>query len=154
MAITVTAADKIGHRPKPTGGIPPTSQKQKASLISSIRRACQKAKNTEPNTSQAMVAGAMVIAFAAAGILWASEQSATQGSAKLAARDVINDSGNTLGLVPPAPPPVSSRVQAVSAVTPPDMAPLNMAPADLGPAVSNAMAVSASEKIADLELPI
>ena len=101
-----------------------------------------------------MVAGAMVIAFAAAGILWASEQSATQGSAKLAARDVINDSGNTLGLVPPAPPPVSSRVQAVSAVTPPDMAPLNMAPADLGPAVSNAMAVSASEKIADLELPI
>ncbi|NQU72527.1 MAG: peptidoglycan-binding protein [Rhodospirillales bacterium] len=149
MAIAVTAADKIGHRAKPTGGNPPTGRKLKAGLVSRIRKTYQKSKNTEPNTSQAMVAGAMVIAFAAAGILLASEQSATQGTTKLAARNVINDSENTLGLVPPAPPPARSRVQTASAVTPP-----NFTPADLGPAVGNAIAVSASEKIADLELPI
>jgi hypothetical protein len=154
MVIAVTAADKIGHRPSPTDQPVRSDQKLKASLVTNIRKAYQKSKNTKSNTSQATVAGAMVIAFAAAGILLASEHSATQGTMKLAARNIISDSEKTLGLIPPAPPPSPSLVQATNNAVSPDLTPPNLTLTNMGPAVGKAIAESASEKIADLELPI
>lgn len=133
MAIAVTSADKI-VKPRKTSG-----RQLKASLVSSIRKACQKSKSAKPGAPRATAAGALAIAVAAGGVLLLSRQTLNPEESKLAVREGSHKSA----LVPPVTP-ASALVKAAN----------EAALADLAPVVSKAIAVSASKKIAELVLPI
>ena len=129
MANAATPADKIGKPSKSTARV------FNVSLMLKLRKFRQSLMCAKPKPAQATAAGALVIAFAAAGILLVSPQF----SGPDATTTVADGAVEKPGLAPPAEP-MNSLARATK----------NVSQADLRPVVKKAIAVSASRKIADL----
>ena len=113
MAIAATPADKIGKPSKSTARV------FNVSLMLKLRNFRQSLMGAKPKPAQATAAGALVIAFAAAGILLVSQQI----SGPDATTTVADGTAEKPGLAPPAEP-MNSLARATKNVSQADLRPV------------------------------